>query len=192
MEKRIRQRFDESVSLARLTEERLVGRIAAAAGLLIEALRGGRAVYVFGNGGSAADAQHIACELVGRFLVDRPAYRVEALSADVATMTAIANDYDYEAVFARPLAGKARRGDVAVALSTSGNSPNVVAALAEARRIGCKTIALTGSGGGCCAELADVLLDVPGHLSPRVQEVHQIIYHVFCELVEEALAGDAS
>jgi D-sedoheptulose 7-phosphate isomerase len=133
MEKRIRQRFDESVSLARLTEEHLVGRIAAAAGLLIEALRGGRAVYVFGNGGSAADAQHIACELVGRFLVDRPAYRVEALSADVATMTAIANDYDYEAVFARPLAGKARPGDVAVALSTSGNSANVVAAARRSR-----------------------------------------------------------
>ena len=192
MEQRIRKRFDESVSLARMAAEHLVGRIAQAAGVVTEALRAGRAVYVFGNGGSAADAQHMACELVGRFLVDRPAYRAEALSADVATLTSIANDYGYEAVFARPLAGKACPGDVAVALSTSGNSANVVAALAEARRIGCKTIALTGSGGGRCAELADVLLDVPGHVTPRVQEVHQIIYHVLCELVEEALAGDAS
>ncbi|MCK4274880.1 MAG: SIS domain-containing protein, partial [Phycisphaerae bacterium] len=148
MEQKIRKRFDESVGLIRMAEEHLTTRITQAADLIAGALKSGGTVFLFGNGGSAADAQHFACELVGRFLKDRPPLRAEALAADAATMTAVANDYGYEMIFARQLAGKARKGDVAVALSTSGDSANVIAALDKARQIGLATIAMTGSAGG--------------------------------------------
>lgn len=190
MEQKIRKRFDESVGLIRMAEEHLTTRIAQAADLIAGALKSGGAVFLFGNGGSAADAQHFACELVGRFLKDRPPLRAEALAADAATMTAVANDYGYEMIFARQLAGKARKGDVAVALSTSGDSPNVIAALDKARQIGMAIVAMTGSAGGRCAEFADVLLDVPSRCTPRVQEAHVVIYHILCELIEEAIVAD--
>ena len=191
MKEMIRKRFEESVAVTRSAGERLAGAIAEAAETIIAACRQGGAVFVFGNGGSAADAQHIACELVGRFLAERPALRAEALTTDSSVLTCIANDYSFETVFARQLEGKARRGDVAVGLTSSGNSPNVVAALAKARQIGLRTIALTGMGGGKCADLADVLLDVPARATPRVQEAHAVIYHVICELVEKAFVDDA-
>ena len=190
MEQKIRKRFDESVGLIRMAEEHLTTRITQAADLIAGALKSGGTVFLFGNGGSAADAQHFACELVGRFLKDRPPLRAEALAADAATMTAVANDYGYEMIFARQLAGKARKGDVAVALSTSGASPNVIAALDKARQIGLATIAMTGSAGGRCAALADVLLDVPSRCTPRVQEAHVVIYHILCELIEETIVAD--
>lgn len=176
--------------MVRAAGERLADRIVEAAEVIAASLRDGGGVFLFGNGGSAADAQHITGELVGRLLAERPALRAEALSTDTSVLTCIANDYGFEQVFARQLAGKARAGDVAVALSTSGNSPNVVAALAEARRIGMKTVALTGAGGGKCAALADVLLDVPCEgPSMRIQEAHAVIYHTLCELVEAAVAN---
>jgi D-sedoheptulose 7-phosphate isomerase len=185
----IRKRFDECVGVLRLTEEHLAGRVAAAAELIVACYKAGGGVLLFGNGGSAADAQHAAGELVGRFLCERRALRAEALSADGAVLTCVANDYDFEHVFARQIEGKGSPGDVAVALTTSGTSPNVVAGLAAARRAGLKTIALTGAGGGRCAELADVLLDVPCDGPPgRIQEAHVLIYHVLCELVEAAIA----
>ncbi len=149
-----------------------------------------RFIFVFGNGGSAADAQHIACELVGRFLKERRALKAEALSTNTSVLTAVANDYDQEMVFARQLEANACPGDVAIGLSTSGNSPNVVAALARASRMGLKTIAITGRGGGKCAQAVDILLDVPSELTPRVQESTTIIYHVICELVENAVTAD--
>jgi D-sedoheptulose 7-phosphate isomerase len=188
----IRQRFDESMAVLRDARDRLAGRIAEAVDLIVAAYRSGRGVYVFGNGGSAADAQHIAGELVGRFLKERRALKALALSTDTSVLTAIGNDYHFEDVFVRQLEACAAAGDVAIGLSTSGNSANVVLALRRAREMGLKTIAMTGAGGGRCAELADVLLDVPEKLTPRVQEAQMVAYHVLCELVELAVvAGEA-
>lgn len=184
---KIRSRFEDSAANIRLTGERLAGKIAQAAQMIIASLSAGGGVFLFGNGGSAADAQHIAGELVGRFLAERRSLRAEALSTDTSVLTCVANDYDYASIFSRQLEGKARPGDVAVALSTSGNSPNILAALETAKKIGLKTIALTGDGGGRAAALADILLDVPCKGSaPRIQEAHSVIYHVLCEFVEAA------
>ena len=189
MEQIIRQRFDQARSLLGKSADQMAGAIAQAARLVIDCYSNDGAVFTFGNGGSAADAQHIACELVGRFLIERPALRAEALTADTATITSIANDYGYEAIFARQLEGKARAGDVAIGLSTSGNSPNVVAALATARQMGVKTIAITGTGGGKCAPLADVLLAIPSSDTPRIQEATVVIYHILCELIDKQVAA---
>ncbi len=189
MEQIIRQRFDQARNLLGESADQLTGAIAQAAGLVIDCYANDGAVFTFGNGGSAADAQHIACELVGRFLIERPALRAEALTTDTATITSIANDYGYDAIFTRQLEGKARAGDVAIGLSTSGNSPNVVAALAAAREMGVKTIAITGDGGGKCAPLADVLLAVPSSDTPRIQEATVVIYHILCELIEQQIAA---
>jgi D-sedoheptulose 7-phosphate isomerase len=185
----IRERFDESLAVLQDTRDHLAERIALAVDVIVEAYRSGRGVYLFGNGGSAADAQHIAGELVGRFLKQRRALKAEALTANTSILTALANDYDFEQVFVRQIEAAVRPGDVAVALSTSGNAANVVAALSRARQLGCRTIALTGDGGGRCAEFADVLLDVPARLTPRIQESHVVIYHIICEWVEKAMAA---
>ena len=183
----VKQRFAQTASLLATTADALAAQTVQAAEFIIASLQAEGAVFVFGNGGSAADAQHMAAELVGRFLVDRPAFRAEALTTDTSLLTSVANDYGYEQVFARQLSGKARPGDVAVGISTSGNSPNVVAALEVARQIGCKTVVLTGTGGGQCAALADVLLAVPSDHPPCVQETHAVIYHTICQLVEAAM-----
>ena len=186
----IRRRFEHSVRVTAAAGEALAGRIAQAVEMLVACFRAGGGVFLFGNGGSAADAQHIAGELVGRFLKERRALKAQALTTDASVLTSIANDYDFQRVFVRQLEALARPGDVAVGLTTSGNSPNVLAALRWARGAGLRTIALTGAGGGRCAELADVLLDVPETLTPRVQEAHVVVYHVLCEFVEAALAAD--
>lgn len=186
MKDAINKRFGEASAAVKLTGEHLAGRIAEAVDLIVTSYRAGGGVFTFGNGGSAADAQHMACELVGRFMKERPGMRAEALSSNIASITSIANDYGYEAIFSRQLEASARPGDIAIGLSTSGNSPNVLAGLAKAREMGLKTIAMTGSGGGKCTDLADVLLDVPSNATPRVQESHAVIYHIICELVEDA------
>lgn len=186
MESVIRKAFADHAELVTETLEHLAGPIARAAEIMIACYRTGGGVFCFGNGGSAADAQHIVAELVGRFLRQRPALRAQALSADTSVLTAVANDYDFERIFVRQLEANARAGDVAFAISTSGNSSNVAAALAYAREHDMRTIALTGRGGGRCASLADVLLDVPSDHTPRVQEVGALVYHLLCELVEEA------
>jgi D-sedoheptulose 7-phosphate isomerase len=187
----IRDRFDESAAVLQDARDHLAGRIAEAVELIIEAYRSGRGVFLFGNGGSASDAQHIAAELVGRFMKERRALRAEALTANTAILTALANDYDYQMIFARQLEAAARAGDVAIGLSTSGNAANVIVGLMKARELGCRTIALTGDGGGQCAPFADVLLDVPSRLTPRVQEAHAVIYHIICEWVERAVSREA-
>jgi D-sedoheptulose 7-phosphate isomerase len=186
MRKIIQERFEESAATVTRTLGQLSGRIAAAVELIVESYKSGGGVLLFGNGGSAADAQHIAGELVGRFLKERRALRAEALCANTSVLTCLANDYELGIVFARQIEANGRRGDVAVGLTTSGNSVNVVAGLAKAREIGMKTIALTGRGGGKCAAVADVLLDVPSDSTPRIQEAHMVIYHTICELVEAA------
>jgi len=186
----IERQFDDAVDVLRASRSRLAGRAARAAEVIVASLRGGGCVYVFGNGGSAADAQHVAAELVGRFLVERRPLRAVALTTDSSVLSAIANDYDFRTVFARQLAGLGRAGDVAVGLTTSGNSPNVLAGLAEAKRMGMTTVAFTGDSGGQCAPLADILLNVPATTSPRIQETHAVLYHIICSLVETSFAGE--
>jgi D-sedoheptulose 7-phosphate isomerase len=161
--------------------------IAAAAAALIAAFDAGGHLWIFGNGGSAADAQHIAAELAGRFRRERRALPATALTTNSSSLTAIANDYGYDAVFARQLDGVCRPGDVVLGISTSGSSRNVVAALALGRRLGARTIALTGEEARDCAPLVDILIDVPAATTPRVQECHILVGHILCEIVERSL-----
>jgi len=191
MQEQVRTLFAESAAIIDQAGRRLSDRIVQAVQLIVACYESGGGVLVFGNGGSAADAQHIVGELVGRFMFDRPPLKAEALSTNTSSLTCLANDYDYESVFARQIEANGTDKDVAIGLSTSGNSANVVAALAKAREMRMKTIALTGHGGGKCAEFADVLLDVPqARTSPRIQEAHAVIYHVMCQLVEEKVFGE--
>jgi D-sedoheptulose 7-phosphate isomerase len=188
MHEAIERRFAEHAEVLQATREKLAERIDAAAAIMIESYRNGGGVFLFGNGGSAADAQHVAGELVGRFLIDRPALKAQALSTDTSILTCLANDFSFEMIFARQLEANAKAGDVAVGFTTSGNSANVVAGLQYARENGIKTIAFTGTDGGTCAELADVLFDIPSKVTARVQEIGQVIYHILCEIVEAEMA----
>jgi D-sedoheptulose 7-phosphate isomerase len=156
-----------------------------------QALAAGRPLLACGNGGSAADAQHIVAELVGRFLRDRRALRAICLSGDAAILTAWSNDRGFDDVFARQVEAHAEPGGVLLALSTSGNSPNVVRALEAARGRGMTTIGLTGEGGGRMAPLCDYLFAVPSTSTPAIQQVHLCLYHCFCAGVEAAIAGGA-
>lgn len=161
-----------------------------AAGLVVTALGDDRPLLICGNGGSAADALHIAGELVGRFLRERKGYHVMALPADVSTLTAWSNDYSFETVFARQVQSHGRNGGVLLAISTSGNSRNVVLAAEEARKSGMSVVGLTGESGGKLAALCDVLFNVPSDFTPIIQQGHICLYHHLCDLVEEGLAGD--
>lgn len=162
--------------------------LVAIADQLVQALRRGNKVLLFGNGGSAADAQHIACELSGRFSRDREPLPAIALTTNTSSLTAIANDYGYEAVFARQLRGLVKKGDIVIGISTSGSSANVLLAIEEANRRGAVTVALTGQGGKL-KELAHYVLPVPSTSTPRIQEAHITIGHIICHLVEEELFG---
>ena len=165
----------------------LITLIARAAQMIVESYRSGGKVVAFGNGGSAADAEHLACELVGRFGRDRAPLAAVTLTDNAAALTAIANDYSYEHVFARQLRALGAGGDVAVAFSTSGNSANVVDGVRTAREIGMKTIGLTGADGGLLAREVDLSLGYPAEATPRIQEGHTFIGHMICEIVEDAL-----
>ena len=162
-----------------------------AAAAVADSLRGGGKLLIFGNGGSAADAQHVAAELVGRFQRERAALAVIALTTDASVMTSISNDYSFDRVFARQIEALGRPGDVALGVSTSGGSANVVVALQAAASRGLRTIALTGRDGGAVGGAAHIHVNVPSDSVPRVQEVHRTLLHVICELVEAALASSA-
>ena len=162
--------------------------IADAADAIVTSLRQGGKLLVFGNGGSAADAQHVAAELVGRFARERQAFAALALTTDTSVLTSIGNDDAFDRVFARQVEALGRKGDVALAISTSGASPNVIAALEAGRARGLRTIALTGRDGGAMGRAADIHVNVPSESTPRVQEVHRTLLHVICELVERDLA----
>jgi D-sedoheptulose 7-phosphate isomerase len=169
----------------------------AAANALIAAYRSGRKAIFFGNGGSAADAQHLAAEFVGRYLRERPALPALALNANTSSVTAIANDYGYDQVFSRQIQALAAPGDVAVGISTSGNSKNVIEALVTARKMRVLTVGLTGANGGRMRDLVDVLIAAPSSETPRIQECHILVGHALCDAVEEAMlaapaAGEAS
>jgi D-sedoheptulose 7-phosphate isomerase len=185
----IRRIAAESVTLkARFFEEN-AERLLAAGGRIVMALKAGGKVLVFGNGGSAADAQHFAAELVGRFARDRIALPALALTTDPSIVTAVGNDLGFDAIFRRQVEAHGRPGDVAIGITTSGQSPNVVEALRVARERGLVTVGLTGRSGGKVAFLVDHLIDVPHHDTARIQEVHAMVVHVLCQIVEEAFAG---
>jgi D-sedoheptulose 7-phosphate isomerase len=167
---------------------RNLGPALMAAHAIDEALAAGGKVLAFGNGGSAADAQHLAAELVGRFVRERAALPAIALTADTAILTSIANDYSYKQVFARQIEALGQAGDVAIGISTSGESPNVATALQVARGKGLKTIALTGRDGGSVGAAAEIHVNVPDGNTARVQEVHRTLLHVMCEVIENGLA----
>jgi D-sedoheptulose 7-phosphate isomerase len=160
----------------------------AAARMIAESLRAGGKVLIFGNGGSAADAQHVAAELVGRFERERKAMAAIALTTDTSILTSVGNDYGFERVFARQVEGLGLKGDVALGISTSGNSTNVVLALEAARAIGMNTIALTGRDGGPAGKLASVHVNVPTESAARAQEVHRTLLHIICGLVEDSMS----
>lgn len=149
------------------------------------AIDNGNKILFCGNGGSAADSQHLAAELIGRFKKERRSFAAVALTTDTSALTAIANDYDFDAVFARQVEGLGRTGDVLIGISTSGNSKNVVKAAEMARSIGMHTIAFTGEGGGKLAELCDITLAIPSNVTARIQEMHILAGHIMCEIIEE-------
>ncbi len=161
--------------------------IAKVSEILVYALKQGNKALLFGNGGSAADAQHIAAELVGRFAFDRPALPALALSVNSSCVTAIGNDYGFDRVFSRQLEALARPGDIAIGISTSGNSPNIIHAMSAARKMGLLTIALTGSTGGDLRKSVDHCIRVPSNETPRIQECHILIGHIVSELVEREI-----
>ena len=160
-----------------------------AAAAIVDAMKGGGKLLVFGNGGSASDAQHLASELVGRFERQRAGFAAIALTTDASVLTSVANDYGYEQVFARQVEALGRAGDVSMGITTSGASPNVLAAFEAARPRGVRTIALTGRDGGVAGRAADIHINVPSESTARVQEVHRTLLHVICDLVEKSFAG---
>lgn len=185
--------FDHALSETVRLHQTVMGAgreaVVRAALAVAEAIARGGKVLVFGNGGSAADAQHFAAELVGRFLGERRALPAIALTTDASVVTSVANDYGYEHVFARQVEALGRPGDIAFGISTSGRSPNVIAAFAAARARGLTTVALTGADGGQAGAMADIHVNVPDPATPRVQEVHCTLLHVVCEILEGHLAS---
>ena len=167
-----------------LSDSRLLETIQAVVEVMVKALREGKRILWCGNGGSAADAQHLAAELSGRFYYDRPPLNSEALHCNTSYLTAVANDYGYDLIYSRMIDGACHPGDVLVGISTSGNSKNICNAFRKAKQLGVITVALTGSTGGEMKDLSDFLLNVPSDDTPRIQESHIMLGHIICELVE--------
>ncbi|MDO8368685.1 MAG: D-sedoheptulose 7-phosphate isomerase [Saprospiraceae bacterium] len=191
MNKLIQNSISESIAVkqAMLTDEVFAQKIARAAQILVNSFQNGGKALFCGNGGSAADAQHIAAELSGRFYLDRDPLYAEALHVNSSYVTAVANDYGYDVVFARMIQAAGRSGDVLVALSTSGNSPNILKSIEMAKEKAMFVIGLTGASGGNMASLCDVLLNVPSTNTPRIQEAHILLGHIICHWVEETIFG---
>lgn len=190
---RVRTHFADSAKLKQDAATELAAPIARAAGLMTECLLADGKILACGNGGSAADAQHFAAELVGRFERERPELPALSLATDTSLLTAVANDYSYEQVFAKQVRALGARGDVLLAISTSGNSPNVIAAIDAAHQREMRVVALTGKGGGRIGELLgaeDVNLCVPHARTMRIQEVHLLAIHCLCDLIDATLLGD--
>lgn len=172
-----------------LNDKAFLDRIEKAVDVCVNSLKNGGKIWFAGNGGSAADAQHLAAELSGRFYLDRKSLPAEALHVNTSFMTAVANDFGFDKVYARMLQGCAHRGDVLVAISTSGNSANILEAVETAKALGVHVIALTGEKGGLLRDRCDILLNVPSNDTPRIQECHIMIGHAICELIEKELFG---
>ncbi len=185
----ITQRLQESARIKMAITDSQIIQIEGMVNSILASYRKGGKVVLFGNGGSAADAQHLACELVGRFMLKRQAFPAIALTTNTSILTAVANDDGYETVFSRQVEALVNEKDVAIGISTSGDSTNVIEAIKVAKTKGARTIGLTGGSGGKLAEVADLVLIVPSDSTPRIQEAHITIGHILCELVEKELAS---
>ncbi len=191
---RINKSIQQSIEVKQkiLADEILLKTIGEVAETCINAFCNGNKVLLCGNGGSAADAQHLAAEFSGRFYYDRPPLPAEALHANTSYLTAVANDYSFDEVYARLLRGTAKSGDILIGLSTSGNSKNVIRAFETARELGIITVGLTGESGGIMKDICDFLINVPSKDTPRIQESHIMIGHIICEIVEATLFPKAN
>ena len=185
----VRRFAARSAEVSRAFFEACAADVVRAADLVSLSLTSGGKMLLFGNGGSAADAQHLAAELTGRYLRERAPLAAIALTTDTSALTAIANDYGFERVFERQLRALGRAGDVALGISTSGNSPNVIAALEAARELGLSTVGLSGRGGGRMMALCDICFVVPSDETPIIQQAHITLGHLICDLVEQSAAG---
>ena len=186
------QRIEESIHIHQTAVGQLAGQaplLAAMAERLVHCVRDGHRIYVLGNGGSAADAQHIAAEIVGKYRLDRPGFPAVALTTDTSLITAVSNDYGFETIFERQVETLVGQGDVVWILSTSGQSPNVLGAARKARELGAHLIGFTGGTGGELRQLSDQCLVAAAETSDRIQEIHQLAYHIVCQLLEENLAA---
>ncbi len=189
MKQAIEKIFVESARVKVAFARENADRIVEVVQLIARAFRDGKKVILFGNGGSATDASHIAAEFVNRFLLERPPLPAIALNTDPAVLTSISNDYGYEQVFSKQLAALGHEGDVVIGISTSGNSPNVIKALETAKKNGMKTIVMTGGTGGKMKKLADYTFIVPSPHTPHIQETHITLGHILCQMVDEELFG---
>ena len=175
------------VKQALLNDKHLLSAIEAAANKIISCYKAGGKLLLCGNGGSAADAQHIAAEFSGRFYFDRPSLAAEAIHVNTSYLTSVANDYSFDEIYARYISSAGKSGDVLIAISTSGNSENIIRAITTAKRSGIFTIALTGTTGGKIKDISDLLINVPSTDTPRIQETHILIGHIICEIVEREM-----
>lgn len=191
MKNQITKAIQNSISVKQqiLQDTELIDRIALIVSQMVKTLKNGGKIYFCGNGGSAADAQHLAAELSGRFYFDREPLNAEALHCNTSYLTAVANDYGYDEVYARLLKGTARNGDLLVALSTSGNSANILKTCKVAREMGVFVVGMTGVSGGDLKKYSDILLNVPSSDTPRIQEAHIMLGHILCEHVEKEIFG---
>lgn len=180
----IKKNFDDHINVSNKTQLQLFKLIKQASEILINCFKNGNKILIFGNGGSAADAQHISAEFVGRFVKERDPFPAIALTTDTSAITAISNDYGYENVFQRQVKALAKNGDVLLGITTSGNSLNVVNAMKEGKRIGCLTIGLSGRNGGEMNNECDLNIVIPCNNTARIQEMHILIGHIFCDLVD--------
>jgi D-sedoheptulose 7-phosphate isomerase len=187
MRDKIIAEIKDSIAVKQTVIEKLIPSIEQAAKAMLQSLQAGNKIMFFGNGGSAADAQHLAGELIGRFLKERKALPAIALTTDSSILTCLGNDYSFDIIFARQIEGLAKPGDIAFGISTSGNSKNILLGLEKAKATGCKTIGLLGCGGGKIAGSVDIAIAVPSKATPRVQESHIMIGHILCNLIEEGL-----
>lgn len=187
MQRKIKDLVSASIAVKQqvLTEEKLLQTVEAVTEKIIAAFRSGNKVLFCGNGGSAADAQHLAAEFSGRFYIDRDPLPAEALHVNTSYLTAVANDYSYDVIYARLVKGSGKKGDVLIGLSTSGNSKNILLAFEQAKQNGMITVGFTGASGGKMKQLSDYLINVPSTDTPRIQESHILLGHIICQLVEE-------
>ncbi len=189
MQQFVSAQLNEHTMLFQTIASEMTSQIARLSERLIETFKIGNKLLIMGNGGSAADAQHFAGEIVSRFRMERPALPAIALSTDTSIITAIGNDYGFDRIFSRQIEALAAPGDAVIGISTSGNSPNVLKGLEVARQAGCSTIGLLGKDGGTIKALCDIPLIIPSNDTPRVQEVHITVIHILCDLIEQGLFG---
>jgi D-sedoheptulose 7-phosphate isomerase len=191
MNDKIQEIIKESIAVKKrvLEDPKLIGLVDRIVTLIVERFREGKHLYFCGNGGSAADAQHLAAEFSGRFYINRDALPSEALHCNTSYLTAVANDFSYDLIYSRLIKGIGKPGDILVGLSTSGNSPNILKAFETAREKGITTIGFTGEGGGELGKLSDLLIDIPSRNTPRIQEAHMLLGHIICQLVEAQYFG---